>query len=70
MKIYDDRFMEMASPYDEDEIQLYDQSTSTHVWFQFALTEEWDIRGELTAYEKMEVAQGSLIPYFFGAHKT
>ena len=52
MKIYDDRFMDMASPYDEDEIQLYDQSTSTHVWFQFALTEEWDIRGELTAYEK------------------
>ncbi len=67
MKIYDDRFMEMASPYDEDEIQLYDKSASTYLWFQFALTH---MRGELTAYEKMEVAQGSLIPYFYGAHKA
>ncbi|KAF8348694.1 hypothetical protein F5887DRAFT_951448 [Amanita rubescens] len=57
MKIYDDRFMKMASPYDEDEEQLYDQSA------------KWHMRGELTAYEKMEVAQGSLIPYFYGAHK-
>jgi hypothetical protein len=70
LKIYDDRFMRMASPYDEDEIQLYDQSVSTHVWFQFALTAEWHMRGELTAYEKMEVAQGSSIPYFYGAHKA
>lgn len=69
MKIYDDRFMNMASPYDEDEIQLFDQSASTDVWFQFALTAEWHMRGKLTAYEKMEVAQGSLIPYFYGAHK-
>ena len=70
MKIYDDRFMEMASPYDEGEKQLYDQSTSTHVLFHYALTAEWHMRGELTAYEKMEVAQGSLIPYFYGAHKA
>ena len=24
----------------------------------------------MTAYEKMKVAQGSLIPYFYGAHKV
>jgi hypothetical protein len=70
MKIYDDRFIKMASPYDEDEDQLYDQSASTHIWLQFALTAEWHMRGELTAYEKMEVAQGSSIPYFYGAHKA
>ena len=31
----------------------------SHVWFRFALTAEWHVRGELTAYEKMEVAQGT-----------
>ena len=30
MKISDDRFMNMASPYDEGEAQLYDPSASTH----------------------------------------
>jgi hypothetical protein len=40
--------------------------------FQLVLTAEWhrDVRGELTASEKMKMAQGSLIPYFYGAHKA
>jgi hypothetical protein len=37
-------------------------------WFQTIMTAEW--RGELTAFEKMQMAQGSLIPYFYGAHKA
>jgi hypothetical protein len=67
MKIYDDKW---PSHMTRTRYKLYDQSTSTHVWFQFALTEEWDIGGEWTAYEKMKVAQGSLMPYFYGAHKA
>lgn len=71
MKIFDDRFMENPSPYNEDGL-LEDDVSSTHLseWFETVLTAEWHVRGELTALEKMEMAQGSLIPYFYGAHKV
>ena len=40
------------------------------LWFDRVTTAEWLVRGELTAYEKMEFAEGSLIPHFYGAHKV
>jgi len=68
MKIFDDRFMDIPNLYDEDGL-LEDIGELSH-WFQAVLTAEWHVRGELTAFEKMEMAQGSLIPYFYGAHKV
>ena len=75
MKIYDDRFMQISNPCDEgddeDEGQESDDDDSSpDIWLQPIRTAEWHVRGELTAYEKMEMAQGSLIPYFYGAHKA
>lgn len=68
MKIFDDRFMEIPNLYDED--GLLEDVGELSLWFQAVLTAEWHVRGELTAFEKMEKAQGSLIPYFYGAHKV
>lgn len=71
MKIFDDRFMRIINPYNEDGL-LEEDVAVEHLpeWLQSVLTAEWHVRGELTAFEKMEMAQGSLIPYFFGAHKV
>jgi hypothetical protein len=69
MKIFDDRFMEGPNPYNEDGVLEY-KGNIDHHWFWTTLTAEWHVRGELTAFEKMEMAQGSLIPYFYGAHKA
>ena len=71
MKIIDDRFMEIPNnPYNEDGVLEDNEIISTDLWLQriTILTAEWHVRGELTAFEKM--AQGSLIPYFYGAHKA
>ena len=71
MKIFDDRFMDVKSnPYDEDGVLEYTGDFNANDWFQSVLTAEWHVRGELTAFEKMKKAQGSLIPYFYGAHKV
>ena len=72
MKVFDDRFMEvLGNPYDEDGVLDPNQEDiETHLWFQGVLTAEWHVRGESTAFEKMRMAQGSLIPYFYGAHKV
>ena len=71
MKIFDDRFMDVKSyPYDENGVLEYDGDFNANDWFQSVLTAEWHVRGELTAFEKMKMAQGSLIPYFYGAHKA
>ena len=70
MKIFDDRFMEVHSPYNEDGILEDNENFSPDLWCQSVLTAEWHVRGELTAFEKMKTAQGSLIPYFYGAHKA
>ena len=70
MKIFDDRFMEVSNPYDEDGVLEDEENFRVDVWFQSILTAEWHVRGELTAFEKMKMAQGSLIPYFYGAHKA
>ena len=71
MKIFDDRFMEgPRNPYNEDGVLEDNVNFSAEHWFQRILTAEWHVRGELTAFEKMEMAQGSSIPYFYGAHKA
>ena len=73
MKIFDDRYMEIFNnPYNEDGVLEDNEIISTDLWLQkiTILTAEWHVRGELTAFEKMEMAQGSLIPYFYGAHKA
>ena len=70
MKIFDDRFMKVPNPYNKDGVLEDNENFSADHWFQAILTAEWHVRGELTAFEKMEMAQGSLIPYFYGAHKA
>ena len=70
MKIFDDRFMEVPNPYNEDGVLEYNENFRAVDWFQSIQTAEWHVRGELTAFEKMKMAQGSLIPYFYGAHKA
>jgi hypothetical protein len=72
MKVFDDRFAEVLNdPYDEDGVLDGNQNhIPTHLWFESVLTAEWHVRGELTAFEKMHMAQGSLIPYFYGAHQA
>jgi hypothetical protein len=55
---------------DDDGVQEDIKNIPPYVWFQPIMTAEWHVRGELTAFEKMEMAQGSLIPYFYGAHKA
>lgn len=71
LKIFDDRFMDMPNPYDEDGVILEDnENITSYLSFSSFLTAEWHVRGELTAYEKMKVAQGSIIPYFYGAHEV
>ena len=71
LKIFDDRFMDMPNPYDEDGVILEDNETITSfLSLSSFVTAEWHVRGELTAYEKMKVAQGSIIPYFYGAHEV
>jgi hypothetical protein len=70
MKIFDDRFMEVPNPYDEDGVLDNSGNFTADNWFRTILTAEWHVRGELTAFEKMKMAQGSLIPYFYGAHKA
>jgi hypothetical protein len=74
MKIFDDRFACVPeNPFYDNpyygELELGDNENfvDTDLWL---LTAEWHVRGELTAFEKMEMAQGSLIPYFYGAHKA
>jgi hypothetical protein len=70
MKIFDDRFMDVPNPYNEDGVLECHGDFNANDWFQSVLTAEWHVRGELTAFEKMKMAQGSLIPYFYGAHKA
>ena len=70
MKIFDDRFMDVSNPYNEDGVLECGGDFNANDWFQSVLTAEWRVRGELTAFEKMKAAQGSLIPYFYGAHKA
>ena len=70
LKIFDDRFMEMINPYDEDGVMDDYENITSYLSFSSFLTAEWHVRGELTAYEKMKVAQGSIIPYFYGAHEV
>jgi hypothetical protein len=70
MKIFDDRFMHVSNPYNEDGVLECDGDFNANDWFQSVLTAEWHVRGELTAFEKMKMAQGSFIPYFYGAHKA
>jgi hypothetical protein len=70
MKIFDDRFMKVLNLYNEDGVLEDSENIDTYHWLQSILTAEWHVRGELTAFEKMEMAQGSLIPYFYGAHKA
>ena len=69
MKIFDDQFMKVPNPYNRDGVQCNEDFSAEH-WFQAILTAEWHVRGELTAFENMEMAQGSLIPYFYGARKA
>jgi hypothetical protein len=73
MKVFEDRFVELQrdDPYVEDGVldeHLLDFEPDQ--WFQTIFMAEWYVRGELTAFEKMHVAQGSLIPYFYGAHQA
>ena len=74
MKIFDDRFMEVHNPYNEDGVSENNENFIADLssWFQtiVTVTAEWHVRGELTAFEKVGMAQGSLIPYFYGAHKV
>ena len=37
MKIFDDRFMEIANPYNEDGVLEDDEDMSTHLWFEGVL---------------------------------
>ena len=62
--------MKVPNPYNKDGVLEDNENFSADHWFQAILTAEWHVRGELTAFEKMEMAQGSLIPYFYGAHKV
>ena len=61
MKIFDDRFMDVPNPYSEDGVLECDGDFNANNWFQSVLTAEWHVRGELTVFEKMKKAQGSLI---------
>jgi hypothetical protein len=70
VKIFDDRFMKLRNPYNEDGVLEYNGDFNANDWFRSVVTAEWHVRGELTAFEKMKMAQGSLIPYFYGAHKV
>ena len=60
------------NPYYEDGVLEDNGNIGTDNWLQSIMirTAEWYMRGQLTAFEKMEMAQGSLIPYFYGTHKA
>jgi hypothetical protein len=45
MKIFDDRFMEMPNPYNEDGVLEDNENISTYLWFQAVLTAEWHVDG-------------------------
>ena len=71
MKIFDDRFADVPlnqfyeNPYyGEVELGGHENYVDVALW---SLTAKSHVRGELTAFE---MAQGSLIPYFYGAHKA
>ena len=64
LKLFDDRFMDIPNPYDEDGVILEaNENISSYLSVSSFLTAEWHVRAELTAYEKMKVAQG-------GAHEV
>lgn len=62
VKLYDDRFYPMDEP--------FESPPSVAWWFLSFTTAEDNIRREISAYEKMKHAQGSVIPHFYGSHKV
>lgn len=62
VKLFDDRFYPMDEP--------MESPPSVAWWFLSFTTAEDNIRREMSAYEKMKLAQGSVIPHFYGAHKV
>jgi hypothetical protein len=62
VKLFDDRFLEMEAP-DED---MIDEPPDQ--WFPNWRTAEEQFRNEYMAYDMLQCAQGSLLPFFYGGH--
>lgn len=62
VKFYDDRFHRMEAP-DPD-------SDNSPFWWRHWRTAEDALNCEVAAYESLQMAQGSLLPRFFGAHQV
>jgi len=67
--IFDDGFMNVPNPYEDGVLE--DDDVGADLWFRTIriLRAERQVTGGLTVFEKMEMPQGSLIPFFCGAHK-
>ncbi|KIM42277.1 hypothetical protein M413DRAFT_130315 [Hebeloma cylindrosporum] len=62
LKLFDDRFQDLPIPDEGDELDV-------PRWFDARLIAEMYALNEAFAYEKLRPAQGSVVPWFYGAHQ-
>jgi hypothetical protein len=60
LKLFDDRFFPMETPSEE--------VIKEGLWWARYRTAEHHVRNEDATYKKLQLAQGSLIPWFYGSH--
>ncbi|KAG8816718.1 hypothetical protein FRC18_000857 [Serendipita sp. 400] len=60
LKLFDDRFQFLEPPEEEEEPVR---------WFRGLVQAEWHIRQEDTAYRTLKPAQGTIFPWYYGAHQ-
>lgn len=66
VKLFDDRLLVMHPPEDPDESLVGPDEG----WWCGWSTSEDSLRNEHAAYQQLSFAQGSLVPWYYGAHKV
>ncbi|KAI0339228.1 hypothetical protein BDW22DRAFT_1361707 [Trametopsis cervina] len=67
LKLFDDRFQPVCDPADLEQDESIDEALPRY--FDKVILADTYALNEAAAYEKLRPVQGSLVPWFFGAHK-
>ncbi|KAF8874525.1 hypothetical protein CPB84DRAFT_1853586 [Gymnopilus junonius] len=62
LKLFDDRFQQLENPNEDNDLDVAR-------WFDRVVIAEMYALNEAFAYDKLRPAQGSVIPWFYGAHQ-
>ncbi|KAI0339220.1 hypothetical protein BDW22DRAFT_1431831 [Trametopsis cervina] len=67
LKLFDDRFQQLCDPAELEEDERIAETLPRY--FDAAVVADTYVLTEAAAYEKLRPVQGSLVPWFFGAHR-